>query len=146
MREIKFRVWDEKCKKMFYSDFDKNTHKESNNYRFNFYENGCLIFEIYDFNVVDGVVHEDWITLDNVMQYTGLKDKNGQEIYEGDILKLQDRLVRVVWLKGGATFDTKFIKYTKDIEHRMGFCEVDNYSWHRYEVVGNIYENPELVR
>ena len=141
MREFKFRAWDEKCKKMFYSDY----HNENDNrYRFNFDENGSLVFEVYVFEVIeDGLVYEEWVTLDNVMQYTGLKDKNGKEIYEGDILKLQDRLIQVIWLKGGATFDTKFIKYTKDIE--PGFCETDNYSWHRYEVIGNIYENPELI-
>ena len=143
MREFKFRAWDTKHKKMFYSDY----HNENDNrYRFNFDENGSLVFEVYVFEVIeDGLVYEEWVTLDNVMQYTGLKDKNGKEIYEGDILKLQDRLIQVIWLKGGATFDTKFIKYIKDIEHRAEFCETDNYSWHRYEVIGNIYENPELL-
>lgn len=146
MREIKFRAWDEKCKKMFYSDFDKNTHKESNNYRFNFDENGCLIFEIYDFNVVDGVVYEDWIILDNVMQYTGLKDKNGQEIYEGDIL-------RGIEHKSNSTFVNGEYQGThewdNDIEIIVDFTPsnvqlVDAYK-SKCEVIGNIYENQELL-
>ena len=77
------------------------------------------------------------------MQYTGLKDKNGKEIYEGDILRCI--------AKGG--FEHKSTLH-------LGWSENGEYGWcwqsgaivrevdfirDRYEVIGNIYENPALV-
>lgn len=68
-----------------------------------------------------------------LMQYTGLKDKNGKEIYEGDIVKIPDgRLHTIVW------------------EH-WGFCIKDPQSGiynalsEYLEIIGNIYENQELL-
>ena len=75
-----------------------------------------------------------------LMQYAGLKDKNGKEIYEGDIVKYNDA--------GGETH-TRVIKY----DDEMGaFCcdrgaYVDYFTCMReIEVLGNIYENPELLK
>lgn len=63
-----------------------------------------------------------------LMQYTGLKDRYSKEIYEGDILLLgHDRIVEVKW-------DTEI----------AGFCPF--ITWEAYEIIGNIYENPELIK
>jgi len=77
-----------------------------------------------------------------VSQFTGLKDKNGVDIYEGDILNCQDRIVQVVWHKEAGQFDTVFIKYIFDL------CSngITNQEWkYRAIVIGNIYENPNLL-
>lgn len=70
-----------------------------------------------------------------IMQFTGLKDKNGKEIYEGDIVRCNEQFVeQVVFLNGG--FQT-----TQDGET----FKVSAWGWDTMEVIGNIYENPELA-
>lgn len=78
-----------------------------------------------------------------VMQYTGLKDKNGKEIYEGDILS-DNTLPRVVaW---GSRSNTTYGHGDSTTELNIGFKFS---SWGSrvgsIEVIGNIYENPELI-
>ena len=69
-----------------------------------------------------------------LMQYTGLKDKNGKEIYDGDIIKSSAETVVVEW-KGEMWTEEGFV---------AGFSELFEGA-NCYEVVGNIYENPELL-
>ena len=75
-----------------------------------------------------------------IMQYTGLKDKNGKEIYEGDILfeSFGEKYYKVVFENGSfkAEFEGDFEEHSFDlIDVVAQGCEV----------VGNIYENPELL-
>ena len=71
-----------------------------------------------------------------VMQYTGLTDKKGADIYEGDIVKDSFGGVSVVsWCSNSASF---YCKYSDD---GLGMDEFGSL----LEVIGNIYENPELM-
>ena len=75
-----------------------------------------------------------------VMQFTGLKDKNGKEIYEGDILTTEyERTLEVRWRKGS------WYVYERDEEFcpLMGVPGIAGYISEEIEVIGNIYENPE---
>ena len=89
------------------------------------------------------------VTPDTVGQYTGLKDKNGKEIYEGDV-------VTACWydyeepnhdMTGVVEFTQGWMAYwIADYENKE-FSEINGcgyYSW-TIEVIGNIYENPELL-
>jgi len=109
MREIKFRAWDTAQKKMLSNDdiyvFDgKPCHKHE-----------------YDHIGVCG---------DILMQYTGLKDKNGVEIYEGDVVESQNFSASEVLFEDGV-----FLALDTPLNQDWGGCPGNE-----WEVIGNIYE------
>ncbi len=133
MREIKFRNWDKENKRMVYLGF-------------NFYQRGPMKDELEFDSEKD--YNRDWendkegiLSEPELMQYTGLKDKNGKEIYEGDIVKFETTLGIVEWTNGDcAEF---FIRGKRWVFYEMSgklFC------WDELEVIGNIYENEELLK
>ena len=83
---------------------------------------------------------------EKVTQYTGLKDKKGNEIYEGDIVELRNcdedpsEISEVVFTDGGFVVSADFGEYDSTT---VGWAMDRDYS---IEVIGNIYENPEPLR
>lgn len=123
MRELKFRAWNNGDRKMLFNVSILQEAPES--------EYGSLVK-----NKITGVVG---IERSHIMQYTGPKDKKGKEIYEGDIL---EGGLEVVWVQicGGWKFNPS--KNNTDIS----FMEsVVNFPYDEVEIIGNIYENPELL-
>ena len=123
--QTKFKVWDKLAQRMIYPDKGYQQH---------------YIIDLYGrfHNLQKGSGGNDYV----VIEYTGLKDKNGKEIYEGDIVKWGDLNYLVEW---------------NDIAYKwQGRCPY----YHRYHhpttenfrdlmngiVVGNIFENPELLK
>jgi uncharacterized phage protein (TIGR01671 family) len=128
-RVIKFRAWDDKTKR-FISDID-NTYIR---------DDGSIKRERDGYGGI-------WLeTIDVIIeQFTGLLDKNGKEIYEGDIISIPDdweesgfnagENYQVIFAFGGFRLKPKYQKKAKG-----SYLEDD-----KIKVIGNIHENPELL-
>lgn len=80
-----------------------------------------------------------------LMQYTGLKDKNGKEIYEGDIVKTPGNRKAKGVFGNGAFWFVGFPFYEKSFFDRQSKTwKIQNAI--KWEIIGNIYENPELIK
>lgn len=111
-REIKFRAWDEDIKQML-PPVDLSVNKK----------------------------YWKWLGVNDLklMQFTGLLDKNGKEIYEGDIVEIPDYYAK----KGIVEYSApEFHVYDGD----DGFTSFDWEEWEYFKVIGNIYENPNLLK
>ena len=126
-REIKFRCWDTEDEQWYYfvlhstkEDMEKADH-------INF------AGKVYHYLYTQRLDSKSW------GEYTGLKDKNDKEIYEGDIIHIEktqypslgEETIKVEWLEG-----------------ITGYFPFRNYSYiqDKIEVIGNIYENKELLK
>lgn len=77
-----------------------------------------------------------------LMQSTGLKDKNGKEIFEGDIVDYKGREAVVKWHGSYASFIYRFVD---GLQERVSEWDPLFLACYHFEVIGNIYENPELL-
>ncbi len=113
MREIKFRLWTNRDKCF------------------------CGAFDVYKSGLVRESPNNEWIDLSKqndlvLMQYTGLKDKNNEEIYDGDIVESKKKGVDSYYGIG-------------KVEWAATGWSIPGIGTNYLEVVGNIYENPELL-
>lgn len=87
------------------------------------------------------MVYTKWNLIHPVMQYTGAKDINGVEIYEGDILKNESgRIVLVEWFTS-----PNHLGWDQRAINNVGSPNEECCLWSTCEVIGNIHENPELI-
>ncbi|MGG0794673.1 YopX family protein [Brevibacillus laterosporus] len=122
MREIKFRAWDDVSKVMSFSNFEQ--FDDMMGFRFSHFETEKPIY----------------------MQYTGLNDKNGKKIYDGDIVQIDNTDEVSRWVRGEKAL----------VEYRPGRFRISTESGEAnmmqedmsdvIEVIGNIYEHPDLLQ
>lgn len=151
MREIKFRIFHKSTKQMVYLGSPWICTEYSS-----------LAFQSSEdcpsIGGLPGAYTDDKLESYEVMQYTGLKDKNGKEIYEGDVIKFSilcyaftgkfEAMTEkwkgvVVWLNRHASYGID--RMSLDI---TGCDEGIQYHWPAIicEVIGNIHENPKLLK
>ena len=141
MREIKFRAW---VKSVNFKPKCKMIKEMKGIYIFHF-SNGFEGIESHAGN--RGIfIQGSWCEL---MQYTGLKDKNGKKIYEGDILnsKNDGKDGNDIW--DYSTHDNRIVEWDAEYSCFSGmpdYGENSVYSEEYIEVIGNIYENPEVLK
>lgn len=137
MRPIKCRAWDEVDKKMWFTGQEGETDENGDAvFQTYFDENGCLcavLITEMDVGCSQPMVTDREL---NVTEYTGLKDKNYVKIFEGDIVKIQycDTLLKIEYEEG--SFGTYF---------KTGYCHELGDVYRGCEVIGNIFEHPELL-
>ena len=125
MREIKFRAWHKEEKIIGEVLGIDILHKE-------------IFFSNED---VDCYEHTDFKDIE-LMQYTGLKDKNNKEVYEGDIVKLRANhgIGVIKYYDEWGAFVVEYIKPRPLVVLGMNYYKED------IEILGNIYENSELIK
>ena len=128
MREIKFRAWDKETSNMI--DFKSD---DIDLFTLCIGDKGWYI-SFYN-HEDDEMFYDNPMKRFILMQYTGLKDKNGKEIYEGDIVKYS-----IFW--------TSVVKFEGIDDPEMGDTIGMGYNtkYEYGEIIGNIYENKELLK
>lgn len=136
MREIKFRAWN---------------------------KNSSTMIDLYKITPLAINIPQDGLFIPfgddiELMQFTGLLDKNGKEIYEGDILSghlslgdpnfADDKTanVVVVWFQSNVEYILVDIdEYVRNVRDEPSYMSIDE-PWTKREVIGNIYENKDLLK
>ena len=137
MREIKFRCWDNEANVML-SDISDGMMIQMNSGKVGWYDD-----------------HGDFEEKNYpLMQFTGLKDKNGKEAYDGDILGFMDYIIiptecgtdhNPVYNKGEMKFDIDSCRYYITNTKSVDWEDIVSDGMVFAEVIGNIHENPELL-
>jgi uncharacterized phage protein (TIGR01671 family) len=143
---MKFRVWDKTIEKMIYNDtnmreiYCKGIWVGNSDVEINL-DGEAFIAKYYEY--------ESASYLDNelvLLPSTGLKDKHGKEIYEGDVVKDKfNDVFEVIYLVDFAAFGMEEIGNRTYINF-LGRIFTEDKDYYDWEVIGNIYENKELLQ
>ncbi|MDR1695614.1 MAG: YopX family protein [Endomicrobium sp.] len=125
-RQVKFRAWIKEQKEML------EVHWLN-----------CILEKISS-DDEHGVPHYYNFDEIELMQYIGLKDKNGKEIYEDDFVVYDGYLYKIIWLEDEACF--KMEEVLKSHPENAEIFSIEEFGANSLIVDGNIYDNPELLK
>jgi uncharacterized phage protein (TIGR01671 family) len=138
MREIKFRAWLRSKKEMLHwrvmtaLPFNQAFHQKGNH----------IIYDCIERNNVSVSLGEEEAEI-TMMQFTGMKDRDKNDIYEGDVLQPEysrrSRKMEVVWNNDDACYDVH-------VHYPNGMVQVERlFKNMNHNIIGNKYENPDLL-
>ena len=144
MRKIKFRVFSHSTKKFLEAGDRLFKRYTQLYYGLEFFDGNEIFINYFLESNPDKVLGQKINGAFAINQYTGIKDCNGCEIYEGDIVELDKKFAKaggysstiseVVWDEDGALFDTPKIQYA-----------LSQHNSKHFTVIGNIYQNPNIL-
>lgn len=129
-------------------------------YKFRAWEDGEMYYQVRCGGIFDDIPTAptvwnenigEWLNLTGqphtkVMQWTGLKDKNDIEIYEGDIVRYLDEIDGVTKLLGFVEWERCWWSVNLHPRYLRENDIMDTEEYINYEVIGNIYENPDILK
>ena len=129
----KFRAWISEADTMVNDLKGIDFENETVVLRKLYYEDGFPVeTEVFEVEIGNAII----------MQSTGLKDKNGQEIFERDIVDYKGRKAVVKWHGSYASFIYRFVD---ELQERVSEWHPLFLAYYHFEIIGNIYENKELL-
>lgn len=145
MKQLKFRAWDSQTKRFIQDDVDVENRENHDLGNYALDPSGVLYFFQSDEGGMSVLDKKDV----EIMQWTGLKDKNGQPVFEGDIVHEDCTNPNVNWTyevfydKDEAKF---WLRNEEEVYGQWNVYDDPAYvRWSLYEVIGNVWESPELI-